>query len=1231
MSAGTLSGPSPSDAVRTRAQSHAGSISVPFQILKMLGSLKITVTMFGLGILLVLFGTLAQDEQSLAEVKRLYFNSWLAIVPVDVLFPVTLFPHDAPYPGRFPFPGGATIGLILMINLIAAKTTRFSAQAKGMRLLLGIVVSLIGAFLVTAVIVSGHAVDGLQGKPPVSYDTLWAWLKGGCAIMTLALVGYAITAKGLPNLARILLGLTAVLSVALTASLLFGGTSLRLNDPGLRIVWQLLQATIASGVTLAGLWIIFGNRGGNVLIHVGVALLMVGQFVFGDRQVEQRLSVVEGQKTNLVFRQDELELAFVDTSDTEEDHVLAISEAHIRKVLRGDGVIDVPQLPCKVKIVQWMPNSSFDPLKADEKSPATVGLGLQMVAKPMRSVGAAESNSINIASAYIELIDRETNQAIETLLVTQHANDRAQIYLERGKDIVDAVTIGSKPFDVALRYRREYKPYSVELEDVVRVNYSGSDTARDFSSHIVIHNHETGETLKGRTWMNNPLRYQGETFYQSSYYNIPTAGGGVVEAAGLQVVENAGWVIPYICCMMVLVGMFAHFGGTFVTFANRYDRGSIPTGSDAGAKGQARPKLTVGRVIPIVLGLGTAAACASMFARPEPASVATIDWKAISELPVQHEGRIKPFDTVARYMLQNLSDPLFGGKGSVKDKAGNSRTPSEWLMATLAGAPWAREAPVFRIYSKEVLDIFELDPRPGSCYSYAEMEPGREAFMAALEPLRESFKNGKELGFREQKLAELNSKLNAHDFLALAYREQFLPQATGDDLDAVNTLLLRVKQTQSLMQRIAEEHPPALIPPAGQPDENGLIAGDWQALGPATFNGIMVEMRQVMGPELFSTIFQPLDDSAATPNPGTALVATLLTAVQENKAADVNKAVRALQKHYEATPASAPHLTKASTERWLNKFNPTAQGVVLYLLAMSLGFATFLINKPILRRTTFWLLVGVFVIHTVALLARMYISGRAPVINLYSSAVFIGWACVLFCLALELIYPIGVANLVAGLIGIVTLCIAQSLDTSDTLHVLQAVLDTQFWLSTHVVTVTIGYAVTFLAGFLGICALVHRIATGYDGLKVNERPPQTENFQKILYRMGYGAVCFGIFFSFVGTVLGGLWADDSWGRFWGWDPKENGALMIVMWNAIVLHARWDKQVGPRGFAILTMIGNIVTAWSWFGTNLLGIGLHNYGFNQGVAYALVITVVLHAGLILFSLIFTQVLSKRIAKT
>ena len=105
--------------------------------------------------------------------------------------------------------------------------------------------------------------------------------------------------------------------------------------------------------------------------------------------------------------------------------------------------------------------------------------------------------------------------------------------------------------------------------------------------------------------------------------------------------------------------------------------------------------------------------------------------------------------------------------------------------------------------------------------------------------------------------------------------------------------------------------------------------------------------------------------------------------------------------------------------------------------------------------------------------------------------------------------------------------------------------------------------------------------------------------------MLYGVVCFAMFFSFTGTVLGGLWADYSWGRFWGWDPKENGALLIVIWNALILHARWSGMVKARGMAVLAVFGNIVTAWSWFGVNMLGVGLHTYGFMQGALVVLIL--------------------------
>ena len=218
----------------------------------------------------------------------------------------------------------------------------------------------------------------------------------------------------------------------------------------------------------------------------------------------------------------------------------------------------------------------------------------------------------------------------------------------------------------------------------------------------------------------------------------------------------------------------------------------------------------------------------------------------------------------------------------------------------------------------------------------------------------------------------------------------------------------------------------------------------------------------------------------------------------------------------------------------------------------------------------------------------MWLEGRPPVTNLYSAAVFVGWGAVILGLILERIYRDGIGNVVASSVGFVTLLVAGGLSISgDTMEMLQAVLDTNFWLATHVVIITIGYSATFVAGFLAIVYVVRDF--------VANRILFDKTNRSSLTKMIYGIVCFATLFSFVGTVLGGIWAAQSWGRFWGWAPKADGALMIVIWNAAILHARWGGLIRERGLVAMEIFGNAVTAWSFFGTNMLGIGLHSYGF------------------------------------
>ena len=395
--------------------------------------------------------------------------------------------------------------------------------------------------------------------------------------------------------------------------------------------------------------------------------------------------------------------------------------------------------------------------------------------------------------------------------------------------------------------------------------------------------------------------------------------------------------------------------------------------------------------------------------------------------------------------------------------------------------------------------------------------------------------------------------------------------------------------------RIEASSPPLLIPPTG--NEEG--EAKWQAYSLAWFYNGIDKFRKEKGEKGVQT------------NPLTEKMAQILEAYRDkkNKTDEFNKSVKEYHTLLEEHAPSEYNKDKIRTEFRYRNFAPLFYTAFYYLVPLILTLFGWLFQSRTLNRSAFWLSIVLFAFHTYGLATRIYISGRPPVTNLYSSAVFIGWAAVLAAIIMERIYQKGFGNVLGSIIGFSTLYIAHQLaGDGDTMKVLQAVLDTQFWLATHVVCIAMGYSATFAAGILGAFYIVGGFFT----------PRIDSQTEKDLMRMIYGSVCFAMFLSFVGTVLGGLWADDSWGRFWGWDPKENGALLIVLWNVLVLHARWDKIVSNRGFAGLVVFGNIVTAWSWFGVNELGVGLHSYGFTEGVLFNLAIFALAHLLLIAISL-------------
>lgn len=262
-------------------------------------------------------------------------------------------------------------------------------------------------------------------------------------------------------------------------------------------------------------------------------------------------------------------------------------------------------------------------------------------------------------------------------------------------------------------------------------------------------------------------------------------------------------------------------------------------------------------------------------------------------------------------------------------------------------------------------------------------------------------------------------------------------------------------------------------------------------------------------------------------------------------------------------------------ELFFNTLQPFFFAKIYYLIALVFFVLLTLFRKNLWCASGF--MIAAFILHTLGILLRMTIEGRPPVTNLYSSALFVGWAGVLTSFLLmrknsSFMLPI------AGSIGFLTLSISSALNIQgETLEMMRAVLDSNFWLSSHVIAITLGYGAAFLAGFLAAYALLF------------------SNDLKSAAALVYKIITLTLVLSFVGTLLGGIWADQSWGRFWGWDPKENGALMIVLWNSIIIHMRIAGFVQSVGFLRLAVFGNVITSFSWFGVNMLGIGLHSYGF------------------------------------
>ena len=276
-------------------------------------------------------------------------------------------------------------------------------------------------------------------------------------------------------------------------------------------------------------------------------------------------------------------------------------------------------------------------------------------------------------------------------------------------------------------------------------------------------------------------------------------------------------------------------------------------------------------------------------------------------------------------------------------------------------------------------------------------------------------------------------------------------------------------------------------------------------------------------------------------------------------------------------------------ETWMNRVNLFYISLGLYLLSFIFLSISWMIKPILLNRVAYLLLISGTVIHGYGIFLRMQIMERPPVTTLYESVIFVSLIIMTLAVLLEYFRKDGLGIFVGSVSGSVLHYVGFSYAADgDTLGMLVAVLNSNFWLATHVTTITIGYGASLMAGCVGHLYLIQEI-----------RGVNSASLKSIFNNM-FGITLLALFFTLFGTILGGIWADQSWGRFWGWDPKENGALLIVLWQLMMIHMRLSGLAKPKEFALGMALNNIIVALAWFGVNLLQVGLHSYGFDDGVA-------------------------------
>lgn len=562
---------------------------------------------------------------------------------------------------------------------------------------------------------------------------------------------------------------------------------------------------------------------------------------------------------------------------------------------------------------------------------------------------------------------------------------------------------------------------------------------------------------------------------------------------------------------------------------------------------------------------------------------------AFGAIAIQDQGRIKPLDTFARSQLLT-----YQGKSTYDGGSAMS-----WFMTLLLDPEKAYDQRIFKLRTDEVVESMSVPVNEDDhTYSFKEIGDGLNRISADLQKINE--KQPDDRSRVEKQLLELFYKTGQYLDVSRSLTGVVADIDVGHD-GLLEELGLEPGKKVSYLEIIEKKDlvGEKLIAWSKLPDDEkqtmrGLALSNMARALQAKMRDQASRSFRVIAPDAahqsedWSPAWAMLDGRTLSDWERSRLDG-LKTSVELALAGDAE----ALKAHVTQMNEEARLGWRIDMEVSYNSADLFYRSLYLYVLSCLLLWFSFIGFSKWLSRLSFASLAVATLLQVVGITMRSVMMNRPPVTTLYESIIFVCAVATLGAVVLEWFWRKGFALFIGGVTGVVLTFVGlRYASEGDTMGMLVAVLDDNFWLATHVLTINIGYSAAFLAGLVAHVYLVLRC--GGD---------EWQKMSKGVFSVSLSVSFVALFFVVIGTILGGIWADQSWGRFWGWDPKENGALLIALWLLIVLHGRIAGYLKPMEYAAGLGLVNITVALAWFGVNLLSVGLHNYGFDDGVATGL----------------------------